>query len=208
MSGDEGVVKFRVTHTQGELPPCEGLDELMRLRDELHALGLIGVNAQGIGYGNVSLRIACPPVPEESFIISGTATGGFAHLGQNGYCLVTGCDVSMNSVRSLGPVAASSESMTHHAVYAARPDVRCVLHVHSRRLFDALRASGCPATPGDVRYGTPAMARAVRDTAADMPLGLVVMTGHDEGILAFGPDCASARACLLAAWGDVRNIRT
>ena len=199
MTSDEGVVKFRVTHTQDALPHCEGLDELMRLRDELYTLGFIGVNERGIGYGNVSLRAPNQPDSEELFIISGTATGGFAHLGQNGYCLVTGCDVSTNRVWSLGPVAASSESMTHHAVYAARPDVRCVLHVHSRRLFDALLVNGCAATQGDARYGTPAMARAVRDTAAGMSQGLIVMTGHDEGILAFGSDCASARACLLAA---------
>lgn len=194
----EGVLKFQLEHRDGPAPEHPDLPVLMRLRDELFVLGLIGVNAVGIGYGNVSVRSeAGQAVP---FVISGTGTGGRAHLDALGYCRVTACDAAGNRIWSEGPVAASSESMTHWAVYAARPDVGCVIHVHSRPLFDALLRAGACATPRDVEYGTPAMAQAVRECVAGLTAGgIVVMAGHDEGVLAFAPDLISVGDVVRAA---------
>lgn len=190
----EGVVKFSLVHTPGPAPGSgsdaaryPALPELFALRDALRAEGLIGVNAEGVGYGNVSVRGAGP-----CFVISGTGTGGVERLGAEGYCLVTACDATANRVHSLGPTPASSESMTHWAVYAARPEARVVAHVHHRELFDRLLATGAAATARDIAYGTPAMALAVRELAASLPAcGLLVMAGHDEGVLAYGPDAAT-----------------
>ncbi len=193
MSESEGVVKFHLDHAPAALPSHPALEDLMRLRDDLHRRGLVGENAQGVGYGNVSVRCH-----GNAFIISGTGTGHCARLGKNGYSLVLECDMAANRVRSRGPAAASSESMTHYAVYAACPKVGCVLHIHSRALFDALLRRKVPATPADAAYGTPAMAEAVSILAAGREAGLIVMTGHDEGVLAFGPDCPSALAVLTA----------
>ena len=203
----EGVLKFRLEHRDGPAPEHPDLPALMLLRDELFALGLIGVNAADVGYGNVSVRSeAGQAVP---FVISGTGTGGREHLDASGYCRVTACDAGGNRVWSEGPVAASSESMTHWAVYAARPDVGCVIHVHSRTLFDALLRAGACATPRGVEYGTPAMAQAVRACAAGLTGdGIVVMAGHDEGVLAFAPDVVTAGAVVRAAMRLVPVLNT
>jgi len=53
---DEGYIKFRCLHTPGPAPECAGLDVLIRIRNRLHGLGLIGVLPDGIGFGNISLR--------------------------------------------------------------------------------------------------------------------------------------------------------
>ena len=189
----EGVVKFRVEHTNAPLPSNPVLADLICLRDALHERGLVGVNIQDVGYGNVSIRHN-----GNRFIISGTNTGRVPQLPQNGYCLVEDCDLLVNCVRSQGPVAASSESLTHYAVYAANPKIGCVIHVHSRALFETLLHGDAPSTPVDVPYGTPAMAESVRLIAAAMPSGVIVMAGHDEGLLAFGKDCQTARAALMS----------
>lgn len=190
----EGVVKFTLAHEPGPAPDAPplaaeyaALPDLLALRNALRAQGLVGVNAEGVGYGNVSLRGV-----GERFIISGTGTGGVERLGPEGYCLVTACAPAVNRVHSQGPVAASSESMTHWAVYAARPEVRVVAHVHHRGLFDHLLAAGVAATARDIPYGTLEMALAVRDLAMQPGAsGVLVMTGHDEGVLAYGADATT-----------------
>ena len=193
MKEREGVVKFHLEHVDAPLPSNPALAALMRLRDTLRKQGLVGVNEQGVGYGNVSIRHDA-----DRFIISGTNTGRFFQLPQDGYCLVDGCDLRANRVRSQGPVAASAESLTHYAVYAVNPEIGCVIHVHSSALFERLLHGDVPSTPEDVPYGTPAMAESVRVIASTMSSGVIVMAGHDEGLLALGKDCQTAHAVLMS----------
>jgi hypothetical protein len=104
-----------------------------------------------------------------------------------------------NSVLSYGPLKASSESMTHGAIYGANPAVKYVMHVHSRALFDDLLQSHWLETPADTPYGTPAMAYAVSRLVRAQPSlpVLFVMAGHAEGIVAYGADLASTQQLLL-----------
>lgn len=181
---DEGYTKFRAHWTQGNVPWTSDLDELDAARTRLHDLGLIGIYANGIGFGNVSLRIP----QTDTFVISGTATGAKRTLARNGYCRVTDWCAPSNTVWCRGPIQASSESMSHGAVYRANSAVNAVIHVHSRRLFDFMLTETYPATPADIAFGTPAMAAAIENIVKDFPTpeGLFVMAGHDEGIMAYG----------------------
>jgi hypothetical protein len=83
--------------------------------------------------------------------------------------------------------------MTHGAIYAANPAVQCVIHVHSRRLFDWLLQNHGPTTAADIAYGTPAMARAVAALVAEQPTlpVLFAMAGHQDGVVAYGTDIVS-----------------
>jgi ribulose-5-phosphate 4-epimerase/fuculose-1-phosphate aldolase len=83
--------------------------------------------------------------------------------------------------------------MTHGAIYAADSAVRCVIHVHSRALFDWLLQEHWPSTPARVPYGTPVMADAVTHLVAQqtqLPV-LFAMAGHQDGVVAYGSDIAS-----------------
>jgi ribulose-5-phosphate 4-epimerase/fuculose-1-phosphate aldolase len=107
--------------------------------------------------------------------------------------LVESFSIALNCVHSVGELHASSESMTHGAIYAANTAVKCVIHVHSRTLFDWLLKENWPATPAGVPYGTPAMADAVTQLMAQqsqLPV-LFAMTGHQDGVVAYGSDIAS-----------------
>jgi ribulose-5-phosphate 4-epimerase/fuculose-1-phosphate aldolase len=185
---DEGYIKFNSQRRDGEVPYTAALQELNRTRTALFDLALIGVLPDGIGYGNLSLRTS-----GLQFVISASATGADRVLRPAQYSLVESFSLESNSVQSVGSLPASSESMTHGAIYAARAAVQCVIHVHSRALFDWLLHKGWPATPASVPYGTPAMADAVTQLMVQqtrLPV-LFAMAGHQDGVVAYGRDIAS-----------------
>lgn len=191
---DDGVIKYSSERVAGQVPASAALTHLNAARSTLFELGLIGAYPDGIGYGNLSLR-------EEGvrFVISASATGAEPTLRLDQYCMVEAFSVERNWVRSRGDLPASSESMTHGAIYLANPAVQCVIHVHSRALFDALLAQDVVHTAADIAYGTPAMARAVMQLVQTQPAlpVLFVMAGHDEGVVAYGADLKSVTALLV-----------
>jgi ribulose-5-phosphate 4-epimerase/fuculose-1-phosphate aldolase len=185
---DEGYIKFNSQRRDGEVSHTAALQELNRTRTALFDLALIGVLPDGIGYGNLSLRTS-----GLQFVISASATGADRVLRPAQYSLVESFSIESNSVHSVGSLPASSESMTHGAIYTANTAVQCVIHVHSRALFDWLLQKGWPATPASVPYGTPAMADAVTQLMAQqtrLPV-LFAMAGHQDGVVAYGRDIAS-----------------
>ena len=194
----DGIIKFVSTHRDGPPPEHPRLAELDGMRTALFDLGLIGVTAAGVGYGNLSVRGG-----GASFVITGSGTGGTRELTSAGYCLVTACHAEENRIESQGPVAASSEAMSHDAVYQALPVVQCVAHVHHAALFAKLLAEGFPRTPEDAAYGTPEMAQAITELVRSMPFdsrypgGIFVMAGHEDGVVAFGPDMVSVQTTLV-----------
>ena len=200
---NEGYIKYRARRTAGDIPDIPGWDDLNRCRTELFDLGLIGSYPNGIGYGNVSLR-----VDDRRFVISGSATGALRVLERRHYALVESFDLEQNSVTSLGLIDASSESMSHGAVYRALPAANAVIHVHSRRLFDAMRAAGYPETDPAIPFGTPELAVAIGSlvrAAAGGTQGIFVTAGHDEGVIAYGPTAAAA--CELVKTTHAKGAR-
>lgn len=192
---NEGYVKFAVHLTEGDLPVCPALGRLNEVRTELHDLGLIGVLPGGIGYGNLSVRLN----GSNRFIISGTATGAKRELALTDYCLVDSFNICRNEVFCTGRIRASSESMSHGAVYLANPAVTCVIHIHSRAVFRFMLENGYPRTSEQAAYGTPQIAeetvRLVRDAGATQ--GLFVMAGHEDGVISYGDDIEAARQLIL-----------
>jgi hypothetical protein len=127
-------------------------------------------------------------------LISGTGTGAVACGGPEIYSIVKQVDISKNQVVCTGPVAASSEAMTHAMVYAGDAGIQAVLHIHSLVLWEDLLWK-IPTTPADAAYGTPQMARAVQSLFDQGSLhheGFFAMAGHREGLLAFGETICGA----------------
>ncbi len=195
---NEGYIKFSVHLTEGDLPACPALSRLNEVRTELHDLGLVGVLPDGIGYGNVSVRLN----GADKFIISGTATGAKRVLALMDYCMVDSFNVSRNEVFCTGRIRASSESMSHGSVYQVNPTIRCVIHIHHQTMFRFMLVNGYSRTSEQAAYGTPAIAeetvRLVRDAGAAQ--GIFVMAGHEDGVVAYGADIESARQLLLEVY--------
>lgn len=194
---DEGYIKFE-SHWQRTAPLQNAeIEMLNRWRRPLHDAGLIGhFEKQGIGFGNLSVRIS----EDGQFIISGSQTGHIADPGAEHYALVDDFDIEQNRVSSRGAHEASSESLTHAAIYSLDPNIRAVIHVHSQTLWTVLMNSA-PTTAADVAFGTPEMAhefqRLWRET--DFPrTGIAVMAGHESGLVSIGSDLQQAAERILA----------
>jgi ribulose-5-phosphate 4-epimerase/fuculose-1-phosphate aldolase len=196
---DEGVIKYACIHRRGEPPEPRTIEALNAWRNRCFDLGLVGAYPDGIGYGNLSCRIA----KTTTFWITGSATGAIPRLLPCHYTRVLETSPQTNQVVCDGPIQASSESMTHGALYSALPDVGAVIHVHSRRLWEALLYR-VPTTGEDVLYGTPEMCAAV-EALARMPGaalgGVLVAAGHVEGLFVFGATLDEAGGRLLELVG-------
>lgn len=196
MSIDEGYIKY---HADWIVTPPIDADIaalLDRWRRPLYEAGLIGhYKALGIGFGNLSVR----DDDSSRFYISGTQTGELARTDGRHYSLVESYDIDANSVTCRGPLQASSESLTHAALYELDASIRAIVHVHSMRLWMKLRDQ-LPATDTEVSYGTPEMAREFerlyRETAFPH-LGLAIMAGHEEGLLSTGENLEQATLRML-----------
>jgi translation initiation factor 2B subunit (eIF-2B alpha/beta/delta family) len=177
---DAGYVKYTAEHTTAPAVEVPQWEELNNARNMLFKLGLVGI-IKGIGYGNLSIRSK-----DNEFFITGNATGSKETLGLSDYCIVTLCDIELNFVASSGPIQASSEAMTHGAIYCANSEVNCVIHIHSRQIFDGMIRDNYPSTPQSAAYGSPELAfeigRCVEKPGAE---GKIVMKGHDEGIVVY-----------------------
>ena len=194
---DEGYIKFGIDWTKTEPLANPLIDELAHWRRPLYDAGLIGQYEDiGVGFGNLSMR----GESSDAFIISGTQTGHLAELDQRHFALVTAADPDANRVACRGPLQASSESMTHAAIYAVDSSINAVVHVHSRELWARLQGE-IATTAEDVAYGTPAMAaefaRLYRDTGFAVD-GVAVMAGHEEGLISIGTTIEEAASRILA----------
>lgn len=206
---EEGVTRFTAAHADGPLSARRFgavAAGLAGWRTVLAGLGLVGQDPQrygGAGYGNVSARVGPFPGPRGArpFLISGTQTGGWPCAELADFALVERYDIAGNRVVSRGAIRPSSESMTHGAVYDLGGHIRCVLHAHCPVIWRRRKGLRLPCTADGVDYGTPEMAseinRLARTTALlDAPL--LAMSGHEDGVVAFGRSGDEAGAILMA----------
>jgi hypothetical protein len=191
---ETGSIKFNCDWQKTEPLPYYVIAELNHWRDQLYALGLLGENPEGIGYGNISMRYK-----ENSFFITGSATGKLQRLTEAHYTTVTTYDLNKNSLTTEGPILASSESMTHAIIYETLAEINCVMHVHHYAFWKKLLQTH-PSTNSGIEYGTPAMAREIQKLFKETDLAgrkLFAMAGHAEGIVSFGCNAAEAGQVLL-----------
>ena len=192
---DEGYIKYRCNWNKISAIAQSDIVEINQWRKKLYNLGLIGEYDNGIGFGNLSVRI-----PHSQYlIISGTQTGGIAELTAEHYTKVTDFDWHKNYVTCEGLIKASSETLTHGAIYVAQPDVNAVVHVHNAELWRKL-LNRVPTTNPNCAYGTPEMAEEIIRLCQQpetQQQKIVVMSGHEEGILTFGKNLEEAGIALL-----------
>lgn len=184
---DEGEIKFQCIWTEAD-HPHPGPD-LIHWRRLLRQKNWIGVGADGVGYGNMSVRIE-----GRQFLITGTQTGALEELTPKELALVTDFDIAANTVRCTGRVKASAESMTHAALYEINPEIDAVVHIHSSRLWHGWR-NLVPTTKADIPYGTPELCYDLQRLARTGDLELtpfIVMGGHPDGIITFGKTLSGA----------------
>jgi len=190
----EGVIKFNCNWTKHGPVDFELFEQMNKWRNRLFNLGLIGVTQNGIGFGNISTRFF-----ENQFIITGSATGKIKHLTLEHYTKVTSFSIDNNSLTAQGPVIASSESLTHAALYEISSDIQAIIHIHHEGLWQKLK-NKVPTSDVSVEYGTPAMAKEIQRLYLETDLSvkrILIMGGHRQGIITFGSSIEVAGNILL-----------
>lgn len=213
MTTDEGVTKFELAFEPSAALPAHQLRALIAWRADLWRRGLIGQNDArygGAGFGNVSQRLlSSTDVAEPRFAISGTQTGALARIDARHFAIVTASFPERNRIEAEGPIAPSSESLTHAMLYRLKPTIRFVFHVHSPDIWRRARGLRLPCTADDVAYGTPAMALEMQRLLRAGVLAhrrLLVMGGHEDGVIAFGRTADQAGAALLQTLAAAKSF--
>ena len=191
---ETGSIKFTCDRVVVELSRFAEFDELNKYRRKLLRLGTIGIDTNGVGFGNLSVRNGAT----SRFYITGSGTGKLLELTPADCASVVAYHFARNWLQSEGLTVASSESLTHAAVYESDPTTGAVIHCHDMKLWRALLHK-VPTTPEKVEYGTSEMAYAVRglfDNTDVLKKKIFVMAGHEGGVVAFGKDLRSAFAQL------------
>ncbi|MBI1978097.1 MAG: S-methyl-5-thioribose-1-phosphate isomerase [Candidatus Omnitrophica bacterium] len=194
-AADEGVIKFNCEWIRSEPIQLAELQTLNAYRKKLFDLGLIGVYPDGVGFGNLSVRLG----QTKEFVISGTQTGGLPELTGEHYVRILDYSFSKNWVRCQGSAQASSESLTHAMIYELDSSIGAVVHVHHQALWKRLMGK-VPTTDRKIAYGTPEMALEVKRLCENSDLRnqkILVMAGHEDGVISFGRDLQEASDILL-----------
>jgi len=201
---DEGIIKFRSCWKKSPAPADRHLNAMLAARNRLHQLKLIGHDSRhNVGYGNISIR--CEPTSSSKgieFIISGSQTGDIKVANNAAFSKVTHYDLKQNRVHSNGPVEASSESLTHAALYECDENIKGVVHVHHMELWQSLLGK-VPTTDARVPYGTPEMAAEIVRLSREVgfeKVGLLAMAGHKDGVIGFGNAIEQATQRIESAY--------
>ncbi|HEY4787030.1 MAG TPA: class II aldolase/adducin family protein [Bacteroidales bacterium] len=195
MASETGSIKYECIWERTDPFDIPQLNELDFCRTMLYKKGLIGAYTNGIGYGNISIRLE-----GNLFLITGTSTGHLPLLTNEHYTKVTGYHFTQNQLTCQGPIKASAESLTHAAVYECSSEVNAVIHIHSKMLWDKL-IHQVPTTSVTVEYGTPEMALEIFRLFNESDVKtrkVLVMAGHEEGIITFGRTLQEALSVVLS----------
>jgi ribulose-5-phosphate 4-epimerase/fuculose-1-phosphate aldolase len=89
-------------------------------------------------------------------------------------------------VTILGPIEASSEVLTHAAIYEHNKNIKSIFHIHSKKMWNFMIQNKHPHTAKEIAYGTLEMAKATQNCIGESDSGIFCMHGHLDGIVAFG----------------------
>jgi L-ribulose-5-phosphate 4-epimerase len=197
-------VKFTYQRACMDIAPFGGFAELNACRRKLLAQHLIGVDANGIGFGNLSIRDGL----SRNFYITGSATGGLPELMPTDCVRVVAYDFARNWLRYEGAAIPSSESLTHAAIYKSDPSTSAVIHCHDSVLWRAL-LDRVPTTSKAVAYGTLEMAYEIMRLFEETDVRsrkILVMAGHEGGIVTSGQNFEEACDVVMRATKGIISL--
>jgi len=198
----DGIIKYNFDFQESEPLDESQFCDIEVVRERLYTLGLIGVYADGVGYGNISER-----VDGDSFVITGTQTGYLQNLEAEHYALVEAYDDKAFYLKSSGAIKPSSEALTHGTVYNLSFEVGAVIHIRSKVIWNFMLKNNYLKT-ADVEYGTVEMTDEVNrifSTIDPLYNSKFVMAGHKDGVMTFGRDLAEAELVLFEVLGSLLN---
>ena len=155
MEIDDGVIKYDNSLFKST-PSLDEIEyrEIEIFRKKMFQLKLIGeYKKEQVGYGNISQRKDYRYIYKSlkpQFIISGTQTGKFSNLNGDHYSRVVDYDTKTNAIVAHGPINASSEALTHAAIYECSSLIKCVIHIHHTQIWQGMIEQDYSSTHEDI----------------------------------------------------------
>ena len=199
---NEGYIKFDCNFSKINCIGKNDIIELNHYRQKLYQLGMIGKDSGNISFGNLSQRIN-----SRQFIITGTNTGGIKNLKCEHYSEIIDWNIDNNSVLCEGLIKASSESLSHAAIYEILPEINSVIHIHNKIFWNKF-VGKLPTTKFSAAYGTVELAKEIQlliKNSLAQKEKIIIMEGHVDGIILFGKTFNDAFNRLMRKVKD--NIR-
>jgi hypothetical protein len=202
---DDGVIKYdRSNFTQCKPINLVEYSALEAWRKKLFKLNLIGEYAEaGVGFGNLSETHDYSQFHKSSqpqFIITGTQTGKYSELNGEFYTRVLDYDIDHLKIKMMGSVEASSEALTHAAIYAHNKIIKAIFHIHSAEIWNGMIQDKTNFTSKNIPYGTVEMALATKKCIGTLDFGSFCMHGHEDGVVAFGRNLDEAGKIIIALY--------
>lgn len=189
MNIEEGYIKFNCQWDKKKIYlPGKILDDINRYRSNLVSNNLMGILPGGIGFGNISIR-----EQNNQFLITGSATGGITKLSGDHLSRVTNYSIEQHSITCQGLIKASSESLSHAAVYDTLTEINAVVHIHHAPMWEYY-IDRLPTTDREASFGTREIAQSIIQLLKFQKFKkkIIIMGGHEQGIIAFGITLAEA----------------
>ncbi len=189
----ESYIKFDCQHTYQSVELPQQIDELIDLGNALKRKGLIGKIDDSMGFGNISFKDSKTGL----IFISASKTGIPCKYTKEHFCRIDEWNAEKNLVVSRGLMPASSETLSHLAVYEALDWVRCVVHIHSEYLWETMFDKELTSSQ-DIKYGTKEMYfEIVRLLSECSNQNILVMGGHKNGTIFWNTDIVSTKKSIF-----------
>lgn len=190
---EEGYTKYNCIFKKTKPVNKDKIKTLNKYRQKLYELKLIGAYENKVGYGNVSIK------DKKNIIISGSTTGNYKKLNENHYSIITNYNIKKNQLECRGNIKASSESLTHAAIYECSPNIGAVIHIHNLKMWEKHKDK-LPTTSEFATYGTPELAIEIQrlfyhDKFKEKQIA--VLGGHKQGLIAYGKTIEEAYKIIL-----------
>ncbi len=193
---DDGYIKFNCNWLKQTIDILNAdFKTINQWREKLYKLGLIGMYDNGIGFGNLSLRIT-----QKEFLITGSATGEKPILTIDDYAIVNDWSIEKNEIACHGLIRASSESLSHAALYESDPEINAVIHIHSKKMWNDYYDK-LPTSPKDFSYGTPEIGLSLKkllNQAKSKNIKVMIMGGHTDGLISYGSEMKEAGNAIFS----------
>jgi len=207
---NEGVIKYDRSNFTKSVPlEISEYQELENFRLPLYRTKLIGAYESGLGYGNISVRTNDKNNLKNSspqFLITGTQTGNLEHLNGSHYTKVINFSLENFNIETVGPIEASSEALTHASIYEFNLNIKAIIHIHSSSIWKGMLRDGqYPQTAASITYGTKEMAMAIKECLKNEGQGVLVMAGHEDGVITYGPTLEIASKLIFELYYKYQN---
>ncbi len=184
------AIKFNYRFDKDDIPEFSIIYKLKYIKNYLLKYRLFGINSDGLSYGNLSaysdklMDYYSAYSNKIKFIISASGTSGIKNFTIDDYTIIVDYDFAKNYLHFIGKRIASSESLTHAAIYNSVNNVKYVVHFHNEQIWSR-NIHKLLTTDIDIEYGTPELAQCIIDLLRYKKnlKPVIILGGHPNGII-------------------------